>query len=115
MPATPDFGDDDARAKPPIPRAMKTLDQWLKDGHGGAAIPDRSSLDWFIKKHRDRLLRSNSVFPGRGRRPTVVGPNFDRVVADIFGEENALLLSDEVSAHDDPNQPPLPLDSDPGA
>jgi len=96
-------GGEDARLKTPIPRSLKSLDRWLADGHGGDLIPDRSSLDWFIKKHRDHLIRSSALFPGRGRRPSVVGPNFDRVVADLLGAESLATLVD-------PDQLTLPID-----
>ena len=54
-------------------------------------FPSRASLDWFIRKHRGRLLDHLAIVAPTGRK--LISPNaFDRVVVEV-GAETATSLA----------------------
>lgn len=66
------------------------LREWAVQ-HGGATFPTFptfSSLEWFMRNHRPRLVQSGQLIIRRGSAGSLVGPGFERVVLDILREES---------------------------
>lgn len=61
---------------------------WVDD-HGGALFKTHSSLEWFCRLHRQRLIESGQYIIRRGKSGNLVGPRFDEVVLDILREQSA--------------------------
>lgn len=56
---------------------------WVAD-NGGDMFPTFSSFEWFVRMHRDELLRSGELIIRRGSGGTLVGPRFDLVAVRIM-------------------------------
>jgi len=59
---------------------------WVAD-RGGHAFSTFSAFDWFIRRHRDRLIQSGQLIVRRGSAGNLVGPRFDAEVLAILREE----------------------------
>ena len=70
--------------------SLRTVKTWHTEhvSSGGAVFPTYSSLQWFIRIHRDRLLQSGEFFPGRGGRISLIGPGFDSAVLAIIRDSS---------------------------
>lgn len=60
---------------------------WRRD-HGGDLFPSDASLEWFIRRHRDRLIASGQLLLRHGRGGNLVGPRFGDVALEIMREES---------------------------
>ncbi len=60
---------------------------WI-DEHGGDVFPSFTSFEWFVRKHRDELVRSQQYFPRKGSAGGLVGPQIEQVVIDILSRES---------------------------
>jgi len=72
--------------------AFIPLREWAAQ-HGGATFPTYSSLEWFLRNHRPRLVESGQLILRKGSAGSLVGPGFERVVLDILREESAATLA----------------------
>ena len=54
--------------------------------HGGDMFRTFSSMDWFIRRNRERLLASGQLIIRNGPGGNVVGPRFDDIVLEILRE-----------------------------
>lgn len=52
-------------------------------------FPTDASLEWWIRKHRDKLIASGQFIPRLGRGGSIVGPDIDNVVIGIMRGEAA--------------------------
>ena len=55
--------------------------------NGGDLFPTFGSLEWFIRQHREELIRSGEMIVRRGPGGILIGPNFGRVAVDILKRE----------------------------
>jgi hypothetical protein len=57
----------------PVPNlaGYMSVGDWL-DRNAGAFFETRSSLDWFIKRHRRELVESGALIPREGRSGSLV-------------------------------------------
>lgn len=60
--------------------------EWVADC-GGDLFPTFGSFEWFIRLHRDELLRSGELIVRRGSGGSLVGPNFGKVAIRILQQE----------------------------
>ena len=60
---------------------------WI-DEQGGDVFPSYASFEWFVRKHRDELVRSQQYFPRKGAAGALVGPQIEQVVIDILSRES---------------------------
>ena len=64
-----------------------------REQFGGAFFPTQSSIDWFIKTHRDELIKRGALIARKGRNGSLLSEiEFPRAVLDIhrraaLGEE----------------------------
>ena len=59
---------------------------WV-DEHGGDVFPSFTSFEWFVRKHRNELVRSQQYFPRKGSAGALVGPRIeDEVIRILTGE-----------------------------
>lgn len=65
---------------------------------GGDLFPTIGSFEWFVRLHRDELLRSGELIIRRGTGGSLVGPNFDRVAIAILQRESAQRAAQEGAA-----------------
>lgn len=63
------------------------LREWIEAGHGAPAFERYDQMAWFIRSHREELIRSGSFVPGLGSRPSLVTPQFGNVLARILKRE----------------------------
>jgi hypothetical protein len=68
----------------------QTLRAWVQAGQGGALFERIDQIQWFIRGHREELIRSKAFLPGRGSRPSLVNDKFAGVVARIVKREAGL-------------------------
>jgi len=61
--------------------------EWVRQ-HGGSLFPTFGAFQWFMRQHRDRLIRSGEVIARRGAGGTVVGPGFGALAVKIMQEES---------------------------
>lgn len=59
---------------------------WV-DEHGGSVFPSFDSFAWFVRKHRDELIRSGQYLPRKGSAGALVGPRMGEVVINILTRE----------------------------
>ncbi len=60
-----------------------TVADWL-DQFGGAFFTTRCSIDWFIKTHREELIRGGALVARKGRNGSLLSlDNFPRAVLHI--------------------------------
>ncbi len=52
-------------------------------------FPTQSSFEWFVRKHRARLVESGQLIVRTGSAGNLVGPDIERVVLEILREESA--------------------------
>ena len=80
-------------------RELRPIKMWhgLHVERGGVVFPTLASLEWFLRTHRDNLIRSGEFIPGRGGRPSLVGPGFDAVV--LRELQNQAKSSQQTSGH----------------
>ena len=58
------------------------------DRHAGAFFQTRSSLDWFIKRHREELVEIGALIPRAGRSGSLVSTEqFPKAVITILKRE----------------------------
>ena len=61
-----------------------SVGEWL-DRHAGPFFETRSSLDWFIKRHRRELIEAGALIPREGRSGSLIEPDkFGHAVIDIL-------------------------------
>lgn len=70
--------------------------EWVKT-RGGQIFPTFSATEWFIRRHRPRLVASGQFIVRKGSAGSVVGPAFDAVVLAILREESARAVSEEAA------------------
>lgn len=64
--------------------AYTSVGDWL-DRHAGPFFETRSSLDWFIKRHRRELIEVGALIPREGRSGSLVSiEEFPRAVIKIL-------------------------------
>ena len=73
-----------------------TIRAWVKQ-RGGKAFPTFASVEWFIRRHRQRLIESGQFIIRKGSAGSLVGPGFDRVVLEIMREESARAIEGEAA------------------
>ena len=72
----------------PTVGTLKTKKQWRSE-RGAHLFPSDSSLDWFIRKYRERLMREGAYVVRGGRAEALCTERMDTVVAEILiGEGN---------------------------
>lgn len=67
---------------------FQTLREWVEAGHGKPAFERYDQLSWFIRQHRDELIRSGHYIAGRGSRPSLVTAGFGNTLARILKRES---------------------------
>jgi hypothetical protein len=63
---------------------LKTLvstEEWRKD-EASTVFPTKSSLEWFGRQHRERLIRAGAYLPRYGRAGSLVNP--ERMSAEVM-------------------------------
>lgn len=65
----------------------QTLRAWVEAGHGKPLFERIDQINWFIRGHRDELIRSKSFLPGRGSRSALVTAKFSEVIERIIERE----------------------------
>lgn len=75
----------------------KPVREWVKNC-GGRAFSTFAATEWFIRRHRARLVESGQFIIRKGSAGSLVGPGFDRVVLDILREESQRALSEPEAA-----------------
>jgi hypothetical protein len=66
--------------------------EWLLEGRGGAVLSSPGAVQWFCRKHRQRLVDSGQLILRSGPGGHYVGPRFSQVVLEILREESAANL-----------------------
>lgn len=75
----------------------KRLRPWIS-AHGGHIFATYSAAEWFIRGHRDELIRSGQFIVRRGAAGSLVGPQFERVVLEILREESERTIAQSAAA-----------------
>ena len=88
--------DNLMHAQPEQVADYRPLRDWVAD-RGGSAFPTFSSAEWFIRRNRDRLLKSGQLIIRKGSAGSLVGPGFDAVVLDILRDESACGLQNSAA------------------
>jgi hypothetical protein len=57
--------------------------EWITQ-KGGAVFKTNSSLEWFVRQHREALLASGELIPQSGPRGNLLGPKFGQVAAELL-------------------------------
>ena len=57
---------------------FRTIEQWIESGLGGSQFDRFDKVAYLIRLHRDALVESGELVPGRGARPTLLGPDLER-------------------------------------
>ena len=65
-----------------------TTQEWL-DAERGKSFDTSDKLDWFIRQHRAELIASGEFIPGRGARPSLLGPGFDTLAPRLLRRQGA--------------------------
>lgn len=73
-----------------------TARDWVKQ-EGGKVFPTFASLEWFIRRHRQRIIESGQLIVRKGSAGSLVGPGFARVVLEIMREESARAIEGEAA------------------
>jgi len=61
-----------------------SVGEW-RDNFGGPFFETRSSLDWFIKQHREELVECGALIPRGGRSGSLLSKQeFPKAVIQIF-------------------------------
>lgn len=68
--------------------SIRTIKQWRAERASHLFETD-SSFEWFIRKHRDRLIRKGAYLPRAGRSKALCTPRMDTEVAEILMGEGA--------------------------
>ena len=68
---------------------FKPWPEWLMAGEGGAVFRSPGSINWFIRKHRQRLVESGQLILRSGPGGHYVGPRFGAIVLEILRNESA--------------------------
>lgn len=68
---------------------LRQATRWRKE-RATDVFPTNSSWEWFKRDHRDELIDSGQLIPGRGRRGDLVGSGIDDVVVAILRREAGL-------------------------
>lgn len=66
---------------------FQKLRNWQKH-HGGELFETLASLEWFIRKHRSRLISSGEFIPQRGAKGSLIGRGFEGVVVQIIRSQH---------------------------
>jgi hypothetical protein len=80
-------------------RGYRTAREWCEQS-GGAVFPTHESFSWFVRQHREELMRTRQYLPRRGSAGALVGPRIDEVVERILHRE-CCGVSDVRAAQDD--------------
>ncbi len=70
---------------------FKPWPKWLME-EGGDVMRSPGSLQWFIRKHRKRLVDSGQLILRSGPGGHFVGPRFGSIVIELLREESAANL-----------------------
>lgn len=65
---------------------------WVADA-GGEVFKTHSAFEWFVRRHRARLVESGQFIQRSGSTGGLVGPDIDRVVLEILRAEGARRLT----------------------
>jgi hypothetical protein len=65
---------------------FRRVDNWLRD-NSSDLFETRGSVDWFTRKHRERLIASGQFIPRRGPAGNLLGPDFENVAVEILKSE----------------------------
>lgn len=68
----------------------QTLRAWIEAGNGRPLFERLDQINWFIRSHREELIRSKALLPGRGSRPSMVSGRFTEVVTRIVKREGSM-------------------------
>ena len=66
-----------------------TSAEWIEHGRGGSLLKTEDALQWFLRLHRAELIATGQLIPGRGARPTIIGPGFDALVVKILQRQSS--------------------------
>jgi len=66
---------------------FRTIEQWIEGGHGGSRFDRFDKVAYLIRLHRDELIASGELVPGRGARPTLLGPRFGKVAMRLLRQQ----------------------------
>lgn len=69
-------------------RDFKPLTTWLLEKQGGAVLKTPGGAQWFIRNHRERLVKSGQLLLRGGPGGFHVGPRFGEIVLEILREES---------------------------
>jgi hypothetical protein len=70
-------------------QALASVAEW-HSRNTGAVFPTRSSVDWFVKRHRRELIAAGVLISGRGRAGSLVhGERFGPVAVAVVRRERA--------------------------
>lgn len=64
------------------------LKNWISAGRGGEQFDSEDKVGWILRTHRKDLIKAGELIPGRGSRPTLVGPRFGILMLDILRRES---------------------------
>ena len=67
----------------------KPWPEWLLAGQGGNVLRSPGALQWFVRKHRKRLVESGQLILRAGPGGHFCGPRFGDEVLKILREESA--------------------------
>lgn len=65
--------------------------EWLSSGEGGKILKTMGAVEWFIRMHRDELIRSGQLILRSGPGGHFVGPKFGNVVLEILRRKSIKL------------------------
>lgn len=65
------------------PSAYLRSHRWVEE-NGGDLFRTHSSLEWFIRNHRQELIESGELIPRRGPGGHLIGLDFGRVALAIM-------------------------------
>lgn len=69
--------------QPLIASDLMTVKAW-RQARGSHLFKSDSSLEWFIRQHRERLVSEGALIPRFGSRGSLVTPRFDTLIPEIF-------------------------------
>lgn len=73
--------------------------QWWEE-RGQKCFARFTALEFFIKKHRVRLVAERALIPGKGARPTMISGRMDTLIPELWIEEADADPKNQVKASD---------------
>jgi hypothetical protein len=65
---------------------LMTVNDW-RAARGSHLFKSNSSMEWFIRQHRGRLIQEGALIPCYGSRGSLVTPRIDTLIPEIFLEQ----------------------------